>query len=363
MVLNYITYDPWWDTDVTILPELCKKYKVNVFVMDTSEHPKYTNKENYGFNKFIIYKPKYRLSDIRRIKDTVKYFKQIYKECCKKDAINLYILGYDVFLSILFYLFVGKRYTLIASHDYREHVDNRRSLKAYINKLTYRGFSHFLFFSSIQKEDFQKDYPDKDVYNMTMPLKDFGAPSRKDSDEKIRFLFFGGLRPYKHPEIFIKAANTVTSGNAMFIIAGCYIKGEGYESLIERNENFRVELRNIDNSEIPDFFYNSDFLVLPYEDVTQSGPSLIAINYGIPIIATRLTAFEKLIKDGENGYLFDVGDVDGLANIFRNIIEKGRDNVERMKANMRKRKEAYIKDTNTIAVFDKIFNNIVIDKE
>lgn len=33
MVINYITYDSWWDTDITIIPELVKEYHLNVFVL------------------------------------------------------------------------------------------------------------------------------------------------------------------------------------------------------------------------------------------------------------------------------------------------------------------------------------------
>lgn len=362
MVLNYITCDAWWDTDATILPELCKKYKVNVFVVDSRDDCKYPHKEDYGFNKFIIYKPKYRNRDIRKIGGSMKFFRQIFKECKRKDAVNLFILNGEAYLVVLFYLLLKKGNTIIAAHNYKEHVDNRRNIFAYCYKMYFNKFSRYLFFSNLQMEDFLKDHPNKEAYSITMPLKDFGTPTKKRTDNKITFLFFGGIRPYKRPDLFIKAANSIPSGKAKFVMVGYDREGYGYDALIERKEDFNVENRFVDNAEIPDFFCNSDFLVLPYEDATQSGPSLIAINYGIPIIATRLTAFERIITDGENGYLFDIGDVDALTNIFKDIIEKGRTNVERMKVNMRKKKMDYIRQNNIIEVFGNIIGDIGLNK-
>lgn len=46
MVINYITYDSWWDTDITIIPELVKKYHLNVFVLSPFDNCKYPQKKS-----------------------------------------------------------------------------------------------------------------------------------------------------------------------------------------------------------------------------------------------------------------------------------------------------------------------------
>ena len=355
MTLNYITFDIWWDTDMTILPELCKKYKVNVFEVEPcgNDKGKYPHKEDYGFNKFVIYKPKYHNWDIRKAWGSLKLFRQIYKECKKKDAVNLFIFGGEAYWVVLLYFFLSKRNSIIAAHNYKAHIDNRKNIFTYCYQRYCSRFSRFLFFSSLQRAEFLKDHPTKEAFNITMPLKDFGAPARKREDNKITFLFFGNMRVYKRPDLYIKAANAVSAGQARFLMVGSG-KKESYASLIERPDDFLLDTRHVANEEIPDIFCNADFLVLPYEDATQSGPSLIAVNYGIPIIASRLPAFERLVTDGENGYLFPSGDADALANVFKTVIEKGRPNIERMKENMRKFKAEYVRHNDVLEVFGKM---------
>ena len=353
--LNYITFDSWWDTDVTLLPELCKEYKLNVFVEDWTDAAKYPVKEDYGFNKFIIYKAKYRNRDIRRSWGSMKYFFSIMKETRKKDSTTLFILGGDAYLVMLLFILLNPKKTIIASHNYREHVDNRRTAFAFVYRWYYHRFRRFLFFSELQKQNYLNDFPNKDVYSITMPLKDFGKPKKERTDDRVTFLFFGGIRPYKHPEVFINASHKIPADKARFIMVG---SGKDwwhkYEPLVKDGDNIELDVRFVDNSEIPDFFNQADFLVLPYEDATQSGPSLIALNYCVPIIATKLPAFEKLIKDGENGYLFDPCDENVLADLFLKIIEKGRPGIDSMRDAMVRAKEEYQSSHNVVDTFRSI---------
>lgn len=353
ITLNYITFDTWWDTDATILPELCKEYKVNTFVVDGLDKGKYPTKKDYGCRKFLRYKPKYHNWDIRKAWGSLKFFRQIYKECRKKDATNLFIVGRDAYLVVLLYLFLPKRNSIIATHDYTEHVDSTNDIFEHVYKQFFKKFNRFLLFSELQKKCLLKDRPTASAFSITMPLKNFGTPTHKREDSKITFLFFGFMRDYKRPDLYIKAANAVPAGQARFLMVG---KGDesNYKPLIKRPDDFRLDMRRVANEEIPDIFCNADFLVLPYEDSTQSGPSLIAVNYGIPIIASRLPDFERLVTNGSNGYLFPSGDADALANIFKTVIEKGRPDIERMKTNMRKFKAEYIKHNDVLDVFHKM---------
>lgn len=355
MTLNYITFDIWWDTDATILPQLCKKYKVNIFVENRVKADKYPQKENYNAQTFITFKPKHRNRDPRRIHESFQFFKQIRRRCRNTNATNLLILGSDATLLLLLFLFLPKSNTIIATHNYTEHPDSlKNTLSALCLKLYLRKFSRFLFFSSLQKEHFLNDHPTKQAHSITMPLKDFGQPTIQTKKNAPTFLFFGNVRPYKRPDIFIKAANAIQEGKAKFIIAGRPDPKHHYKTLIKHTTDFELHLRFLQNDEIPNLFARADFLVLPYDDATQSGPSLIAINYGIPIIASRLPAFERLISNGSNGYLFPSGDAHTLAHIFNEIIENGRPYIEHMKAEMNAFKADYLNHTNILQAFDNI---------
>ena len=43
--------------------------------------------------------------------------------------------------------------------------------------------------------------------------------------------------------------------------------------------------------------------MLPYQDVAQSGPHMIAYNYNLPVIASDIEGFAERVEDGENSFL------------------------------------------------------------
>ena len=105
MVVNYITYDSWWDTDVTVIPELVKVYHLNVFVLSPLDNCKYPQKEIGNNVKLVHVWQKYRDRDLRSIGTAIKYFFKISKECQGKNYINIFIPGKNPFFIILALLF------------------------------------------------------------------------------------------------------------------------------------------------------------------------------------------------------------------------------------------------------------------
>lgn len=177
MVINYITYDSWWDTDITIIPELVKKYHLNVFVLSPFDNCKYPQKEIGQNVKLVHVRQKYRDRDLRSIGTAIKYFFKIYKECRRKDYINIFIPGKNPFFIILTLLFLSKKRTIICSHNYIEHGDTKfrgSKLVDFLKERFYQSFKWFHFYSEMQMDLFIKDYPSKDAFFTEMPLKDFG---------------------------------------------------------------------------------------------------------------------------------------------------------------------------------------------
>lgn len=316
--INYITYDSWWDTDQTILSNLAKDYTTNVFVLNFAKGAnKYPNKDNRGFNVFVQKTQKYRDRDPRSLFTAISFYK-IIRSYASKDGLNIFVPGQNIFLLLLL-LFLPKRRTCICYHNHVEHIDSRKGLFVHIKKLYCRYFDKFILYSQGQLDEFRTDNPDKKTFLLNMPLKDYGTSSIIKDNRSINFLFFGYIRDYKRLDIFIDAANKVKSTRAKFIIAGKTKTPEKYEALIKDKRRFDLRLCFIANDVIPDIFSSSHYLVLPYEDSTQSGPSLVALNYSLPIIASDLPSFRSIIKDGENGHLFTLGDSDALAKVMEYV--------------------------------------------
>lgn len=333
--LNYITHDSWWDTDVDIIDQLKTEYDVYVVVRSSSfSDNKYPVKQIEGVNvrDFVAkYSNKNPLSIFLNIR--VFFLLLVYR--FKPGSLNYYVIGDNPLQQLFIYYLYPKKHTIIATHNFVEHVDGRRDVYGFKKKF-YDNYKYFHFYSSIQLDLFRKQYPHNNgAFYSLMPLKDFGCPTGKyniDKSNKIVFTFFGSTRAYKRPDLFIEAANALSDERAIFLYVGSANKGtwDRYKDLI-KSKNIIEDIRFIDNDEIPAIFSTTDFLVLPYEDATQSGPSMIAINYGVPIIASDLPIFRRLIRNGENGFLFKVGDLNELIKVEKTALSLDENELAEMK--------------------------------
>lgn len=359
--INYITYDAWWDTDISILPTLCKHYTTNVFVSNPVFAKKFLVKEDCGCNKFEQLNEYFRDRNPLKMGETFAFFMKILKVCRKRDSLNIFIYGRNPYLLLLCLLFLPKSNTIIAAHNFEEHSDNRKSFFARFKRLFYKRFSSFLFFSDLERLAFSKKYPQKKSFVLNMPIKDFGEATELREHMRPTFLFFGMLREYKRLDLFIEAANNIPMGEASFVIAGN--AGNTYwdkcKAKIKNISDFQCDIKFIDNADIPNYFCNADCLVLPYDDATQSGPMMIALNYGLPIIASSLESFKKIVTDGYNGYIFQRGSASELTSLLRKFISMSPKERQQMKNNCVAARESYTKNNDIKSVISNMFDKIL----
>lgn len=353
--LNYITHDSWWDTDVDIIDQLKAEYDVHVIVRSSSfSDNKYPVKHIQGV-KIRDFTAKYSNKNLLSIFQNIRVFFWLLVYRFRPGSLNYYVIGDNPLQQLFIYYLYTKNHSIIAIHNFIEHVDGRG--KGYgFKKKFFENYKYFHFYSSIQFDLFRKHYPHKNgAFYSLMPLKNFGCPTGKykiNKSNKIVFTFFGSTRAYKRPDLFIEAANALSDERAIFLYVGSANKGtwDKYKDLI-KSKNLIIDIRFIDNDEIPDIFSITDFLVLPYEDATQSGPSMIAINYGVPIIASDQPIFRRLIKNGENGYLFKPGDLNELIKVEKTALSLDKDELAEMKRAQLNFKADYNKKSDILKSF------------
>lgn len=127
------------------------------------------------------------------------------------------------------------------------------------------------------------------------------------TDETL-FLYFGNIRRYKGIENLLNVAPDFVHG-AKFIIAG---RSGRYDPRGAAPENCISIDRFIDDETVAELFSAADFAILPFEDVSTSGSLMLALTYGVPVIAPNHKGVEALIVDGRDGYLYDINTVGGL---------------------------------------------------
>lgn len=338
----YITYDWWFDTDIDILKNLSKECSVDVYVISLRDNAlnKYPNKSLHIQNITVFDYPIWDKSAKFSLgwQSFVYALRLAWKSRCY-DMI-LYIDDSNPVTASVLSLLLPSNKVVVTFHDYHMHTDEP-GFKNRIHRFIIRRFKNFHFFSKSQFEYFIQENPRKKAFFSLMPLKDFGkAHSMAHCTGHRTFLFFGYIRPYKRLDLFIRAAKRL-SENSRFIIAGYCKDWDCYEKEICGDKRFKCDIKFIPNNEIPYYFSMADYLVLPYNDSTQSGPLLIAVNYGVPVIASDHKIFQDLITNEENGFLFKDGNVDDLVRVMRQAENKDAEEWELMCQNMLVKKNEY----------------------
>lgn len=134
---------------------------------------------------------------------------------------------------------------------------------------------------------------------------------------KKYLLFFGQIKKVKGLDILLQAMARLPEEYKL-IIAGRPHRDDFtfYDKLIDelKISNRVIKLiRFISDDERDYLFKQCDALVLPYRKIFQSGVLLLAMSYGLPVVASDLPANKEVITDGFNGYLFKDGDAADLA--------------------------------------------------
>lgn len=164
-----------------------------------------------------------------------------------------------------------------------------------------------------------------------------------DTDDYV--LLFGKIKPYKGIDIFLKASRIARKrlgSKFKAIIAG---KGDiSYLDPLFRDDDkvyLQILNRYIPDSEISMLFRKAKFLVLPYTDASQSGIIPLAYTFSKPVIVSDIGSIPEYVDNGITGLIFEVGNIDQLANciieMFQNTetsIEMGKNAYKKMMKEM-----------------------------
>lgn len=130
-------------------------------------------------------------------------------------------------------------------------------------------------------------------------------------------LFFGQIKKVKGLDILLKAL-VKTPTNIKLIIAGKPWKDDflSYQQQIDAlglSDRVILDIGFIEDEKRALYFYAADANVLPYRIIFQSGVLLMAMSYGLPVIASNLPANAEIITHEKNGLLFTTENSDDLA--------------------------------------------------
>lgn len=212
-----------------------------------------------------------------------------------------------------------------AVHDVRDHRFHRfYHMQTLYRAFLYRAFRRFHFLSESQRQLFDSIHPGRTTYHAPHPPLDFGPRRGSPPADRVRFLFFGYVAPRKGVEILIEAAERLLErGGRGFevAIAGKCADWSVYQQRIRHPELFDLDIRLVPNDKVVDLYSTSHWLVMPYRDITQSGPMSLAYHYNVPTITTDLPGFAEFVEPDRTGLVFPVDSVEGLADAMARALD------------------------------------------
>ena len=144
------------------------------------------------------------------------------------------------------------------------------------------------------------------------------------------FLSVGAIRPYKGHLNLIKTFGAMATAGQRLIIAG-NTKNADYrqqlhqevarQSAINPNCHVELQLRMVPDDELQILFNASDICVLPFSNVLNSGSLLMAMSFGMPVVASNLGSIPE-VAIPESSVLFSPNTDDGLAVAMKTAAEK-----------------------------------------
>lgn len=142
----------------------------------------------------------------------------------------------------------------------------------------------------------------------------------KISKDSFVYLFFGNIRSYKGIDNLIDSFKKSNKQNAVLLIAGrCGIKEKAALTKVSKDDvRIHVFDSYIPQDEVHIYFSAADVLVAPFTKVLTSGSVILALSYGVPIIAPSLGCIPEVITQ-KAGILYDPKDSKELFSALETI--------------------------------------------
>lgn len=229
--------------------------------------------------------------------------------------------------------------TVLAIHNVKTPKGARyERLARYNTRYAVRKFKNIQTFSHNQHEYLNSLASDKNVLEAPLMLKDYGMPKKERTDKTFNFLTFGHIRGYKRVDLLIEAAQELakrTDKRFKVTIVGSCKNWNQYEPLIKNKNIFDIQIGFVENENIPQYFNDADFFVLPYQDLAQSGAITVAFQYKLPVITSDIVQFKEYNGSEEYGFMFESCNSKALALVMERALNLSTEEIDNMKAAQR----------------------------
>lgn len=183
---------------------------------------------------------------------------------------------------------------------------------------------------------------------------------RYNLPDKPILLYVGRLDKEKNLNVILQALPSVLAKTNMhFVVAGKGAQSKHLKDLvvalnIEKSVSF---IGFVPDEDLPNLYLIADCFIIAGIAELQSLVTMEAMASGLPVVAVNAMALPELVRHGENGYLFEIGEISKLADLLIEIFS----NPEQRK-HMGQRSQEIIQAHDidkTMEIFESIYHQII----
>ena len=122
--------------------------------------------------------------------------------------------------------------------------------------------------------------------------------ARRPGGGPFTFLCFGQIRPYKQLPELIRAFRALAEADVRLVIAGKPVVASELEAIHEAagdDPRVVVDARLIPDEEVAALHRDADAAIFAYREVFSSGALLLALSYGLPVVAPAESSAPELV--------------------------------------------------------------------
>lgn len=180
--------------------------------------------------------------------------------------------------------------------------------------------------------------------------------------DKIAFANIGQIISRKGQDVLVDAIEKLPKEllkQSVFVFVGGVVDRKIYNKIIDLKNRYPENIRyikQISHEDLKQFYREIDCVIC--SSVDDPLPAFVAegLMMSRVVICSKNTAFNGLIEDGKNGFLFESGNQEELYQHVCNVIEN-KNRLEQIGENARKLYE----DTFTDDIFNKNFRNVICE--
>ena len=364
--IAWVTADYFAETDLNmeVMSNVSSRFKIMWIILEGKspyfKHDAYKEIEQLPNVELVFMKNKFRTRDPRSL---LFYFKVYEKIRSYKPDLVYYNVAPNP-ASALMCRLLNPNKVIFTAHDGKAQNDSAAfgRMRTFAYDVTFKHAKNIYMFSKAQAELMRQTYGEKNIHITTLPLKNFGASQKTKPTDFVRFLSFGHIIYQKNIDLLIEAGNLLyEKGVRGFKISinGTCENWDFYESKIRHSEIFECNPNFISNEELLDLFATSHYVVFPYRRVSQSGVLKVAFNYGLPVIVSNIGSFKEEIVEGTNGFFFNVGEAQSLADVMENVLNLHQDGYQNLCGKMHEYTQSHYSGEKSAASYIEFFNSVI----